>query len=1013
MRRFLICSLMSLLLPAWMAPAAQAPPVSAGTPTVDERLKQASANLDKGNWKAAEAILNPLLEELQQQKDARKKPQASFLLSRAKATQGDYAAAIALNESILTSLQENHNPDLEVEVSNQLGAIYSRIGKLVDAENHFNHALSVATEAKNSNGVLIAVNGLAGVYADRGDFEKSLQSYKQALSLSVSTGNKRRQAAVLNNTGLLYAGVGDYSAAFKEFEKALVLYKELDNPALVAQLLVNLADTYISVGEYLKARDAASEAYRLAQQKALAPLELLALHNLGRTMHYRGDYKAAIDNYLAALALAQATRDARNESDILNSIGETYVRLGDFKKASEYHQRAVDRVRDLNLPGFSGLFLRNVAGDYAQSHQLDEAVQTLTQALALSENSKDRRLKGFVTNDLGAIYFEEGDLKKARDYLGQALSVRRDIGDKRGVAETLMHLGITELDLKEYASALHDFDEAIGMAASIGHLETLWRAQYGKARALREQGRKAEAIQTLEDSVEVIEQIRRSVASNAPADSFFFANKQAVYETLIALLIESGDHEKAYEYLERAKSKQLQDKIRLTSIPFKSAQVRGLMGEAEDLFDAEANLREQLVREQAKSESLQSSKKIENLSELLASNKSRFFQVVNELRQTHPEYERFVTVKPPSLAKVQRMIPDDTLMLEYFPSNTRLYIFEITNTDFRLRSVAVTRDQLDRLVKSYRSEMHGTVERLRARMMTRMRHVRGPVPSEVTESSLPVVKATVTELYKSLIAPVETDMASKKVLTIIPSGLLYYLPFPALAKEDNGQLKYLIESKAVSYLSSSDLFDLVFVKTHNDERDNLVAFGNPDGTLPSALDEVERLKQIYPNSKVYMLWEAKKERLFDLPKGTELLHLATHGRLDSADVNESYIKMASEGAKDQGKLRLSEIYDLPLEKTSLVTLSACETALGEKDPGTEIASLAQAFSIAGAPTVVASLWAVYDPSTADIMDEFYRELRKGLPKVEALQRAQIAVLRNPKYSNPYFWAPFIMLGDWR
>lgn len=1009
-KRISICLLgLSLLVmaPLW----GQSP--EGGAVTIEARLKQAAALVEKGNWKAAEEILNPLIADLRDQHDEKNSAKASFLLARAKKDQGDYLAAINLDESLLKYYQENRIPESVVEVSNHLASIYSGLGKSEQAEVYFSRALQVAEETKNTNGILVAVNGLAGVFADRRDFDKSLEYYQRALDLSISSGNKGRQAAVLNNLGLLFASVGDYASAFQYFDKALPLYKELNNPSRVARLLVNLSDTYISVGEYSKAGAAATEAYQLAQQNSLALLEMLALHNSGRAMHYRGDYKGAIDNYLAALAIAQATKDSRNEGDILNSIGETYVRLGDFKKASDYHQRALDRIHDLNQPGLSGLFLRNVAGDLVNSQQPAEATRVLNEALAAADRAKDRRLKGFVTNDLGALYFDQGDVVKARDYFNQALAVRREIGDKRGEAETLMYLGMLEFRAKRFEGSGQYFDSAIAIARSIGHPETLWRAEFGKARVLQEQGQKTDAVATLEGSVTVIEEIRRSVVPNTLADALFFANKQSVYELLIQLLIETGDSEKAYEYLERSKSKQLQDKIKLTSIPFKSARVRSLMSEAEDLFDTETKLGDQLAEERAKAETLRSSRKIDNLSNLLAANKSQFFRIVNELRQIHPDYERFVTVKPPALAKVQRLIPADTLMLEYFPSETTLYIFEITNSDFKLRSVAVSREQLNTLVKAYRGEMRSTVDQLRARLLTRTRRVRGPVPAEIAESSMPTVKAAVTELYQDLIGPVESDMASKKILTIIPAGLLYYLPFPALAKDEGGHLKYLIESKAVSYLSSSDLFDLVFIKSHSDERDNLVAFGNPDGTLPSALDEVERLKQIYPNSKVYMLWEAKKERLFDLPRGTDLLHLATHGRLDSADVNESYIKMASEGANGMGKLRLSEIYDLPLDNTSLVTLSACETALGEKDPGTEIASLAQAFSIAGAPTVVASLWAVYDPSTADIMDNFYRELRKGIPKAEALQHAQIAVLHNPKYSNPYFWAPFIMLGDWR
>ncbi|MDD5542408.1 MAG: CHAT domain-containing protein [Acidobacteriia bacterium] len=983
------------------------------TASIGDRLKEATGQLEKGNWKAAEELLTRLIPEAQAVHDEANEAAASMALARIKSSQGNADAAIRLDRSALAYYEKVKDSAALVSLCNHLGSIYSDRGELDPAEAQYTRALKISEQSKNSNGILQATFGLADVYADRGEFEKSLKNYQQALQMGEAAGNKRLQAAILQSTGLLYSSVGAYGQAFDYFNKALGLYKQLSNPLLVARQLANLSDTYISVGEYQKSRSSADEAYRLAKEGDSAPLERQALYNLGRTHHYSGEYKAAIDDYLAALAIAQTMKDAVSEADILNALGETYFRLGDFKNAASYHERALERVKNLNRPFSTGLYLRNIAGDKVQLKDYTLAIQNLNEALALADKVQNRRLKSFVTNDLGAIYFDQGNLEKSREFLQQALEVRRAIGDKRGIAESLMHLGVVEFQAKNFGAALQDFDESIRIAKAIGHTETLWRAEFGRGRVLKEQAKKPEAITALESAVEDIEAIRRGIPSGSTPDALFFANKQEVYETLIELLIETGNTEKAYEYLERSKSKQLQDKINLTAIPFKNPRVRGLMSEAEDLIDAESRIREQLVAEKSKNEKLQVPQRVENLTQLLAENKSQFFRVVNDLRQVHPDYERFVTVKPPVLSKVQHLVPPDTLVLEYFPSENRLYIFEITNTDFKIRSVAVSRAELDNLVKSYRNEMRSTVDRLRARLVTRLRRTRGPLLGEVSEPSMPTVRRAVTELYKDLIAPVESDMAPKKVVTIIPSGLLYYLPFPALAKEENGQLKYLVESKAVSYLSSSDLFDLVFVKNHNDERDNLVAFGNPDGTLPSALDEVERLKEIYPNSKIYMLWEAKKERLFNLPAGTELLHLATHGRLDSADVNESYIKMASEGAKDPGKLTLAEIYDLPLERTSLVTLSACETALGEKDPGTEIASLAQAFSIAGAPTVVASLWAVFDPSTADIMDDFYRELRKGVPKAEALQHAQIEILHNPKYSNPYFWAPFIMLGDWR
>jgi CHAT domain-containing protein len=120
----------------------------------------------------------------------------------------------------------------------------------------------------------------------------------------------------------------------------------------------------------------------------------------------------------------------------------------------------------------------------------------------------------------------------------------------------------------------------------------------------------------------------------------------------------------------------------------------------------------------------------------------------------------------------------------------------------------------------------------------------------------------------------------------------------------------------------------------------------------------------------------------------------------------------------EGNLTVREILGLSghFKLTSLVTLSACETAI-EADPetaGLELTTLSNAFKVAGVPTTVASLWEIADRSTALLMQDFYKNLYGGtMEKLEALRQAQINMLHNPDYSHPYYWAPFILIGDWQ
>ncbi len=191
-------------------------------------------------------------------------------------------------------------------------------------------------------------------------------------------------------------------------------------------------------------------------------------------------------------------------------------------------------------------------------------------------------------------------------------------------------------------------------------------------------------------------------------------------------------------------------------------------------------------------------------------------------------------------------------------------------------------------------------------------------------------------------------------------------------------------------------------------RQQLAGFGNPDNSLPGSAREAQELGRIFGSQEIFVGSQATEERLVATSGKAEFLHLATHGSLSNRNPNSSYLVMAGDE-----KLTASEIFSLPLSRTRLVTLSACETALGGPHPGAEIASLAEAFWAAGSPTVVASLWKVEDDSTRLYMVEAYSGLRQGLSVAAAFQAAQRRLMSDPALSHPHFWSGFVVYGDWR
>src|SRR5262249_22548388 len=298
-----------------------------------------------------------------------------------------------------------------------------------------------------------------------------------------------------------------------------------------------------------------------------------------------------------------------------------------------------------------------------------------------------------------------------------------------------------------------------------------------------------------------------------------------------------------------------------------------------------------------------------------------------------------------------------------------------------------------------------------------------------------------TFLYQELIQPI-LPYASGKELIIVPHDVLHYLPFHALRSPDG---RYLIEKYPVYYLSSASLLQFVTEKRKTGG-EKVLAFGNPDlgdpeKNLEYAEVEAEEEKAAYQESSVYIRKEATEEKSKTLTANRDIIHFATHAELNEDDPLSSAVLLAK-GGKEDGRLEVREIFGMDL-KANLVVLSGCDTALGKLSTGDELVGLTRAFIYAGSPSVVASLWSVDDSSTARLMASFYRNL-KTMSKVEALRQAQLELIRGEGRSDllarrgvggigklgeisksesapqdpasiftshPYFWAPFILVGD--
>jgi CHAT domain-containing protein len=271
-----------------------------------------------------------------------------------------------------------------------------------------------------------------------------------------------------------------------------------------------------------------------------------------------------------------------------------------------------------------------------------------------------------------------------------------------------------------------------------------------------------------------------------------------------------------------------------------------------------------------------------------------------------------------------------------------------------------------------------------------------------------------SDLYEMLIRPIEREISGMKHLVIVPHGMLHYLPFQALLSKEG---RYLIESFTISYLPSATVLKYARAKNKGNRVD-LFAVGNPVTDLPplpGAEIEAQEVSALFEKKLLLTRRQATKTSMRSQSHKYDLLHLCTHGEMIESNPLRSNLRFTP-SENDDGKLTVSDIFDMEI-KANLVTLSACESGLakgeaGDFPQGDDLVGLSRAFIHAGAPSVVASLWKVSDESTVEFMKAFYRNL-KNMTKSEALQRAQLDLMKSGISSHPYFWAPFILLGDWR
>jgi len=389
-----------------------------------------------------------------------------------------------------------------------------------------------------------------------------------------------------------------------------------------------------------------------------------------------------------------------------------------------------------------------------------------------------------------------------------------------------------------------------------------------------------------------------------------------------------------------------------------------------------------------------------------------------KIEKLNSELASLVSINPLKASEIQTLLDGETALIEYFVGMESRFIFLVTQEKVLAVPLGADPEKLFQKIREFR-----------------IRAVEGITLDGLV---MKTYEKSLSELYEMLIQPIEREISGKKRLVIVPQGMLHYLPFQALLSKEG---KYLLESFSISYLPSASVLKYARGKNKGNRVD-LFAVGNPITDLPplpAAEQEAQEISALFEKKLLLTGRQATKTSMKSQSPKYDLLHLSTHGEMIELNPLKSNLRFTP-SERDDGKLTVSEIFDMGI-KANLVTLSACETGLvrgegGDFPQGDDLVGLSRAFIHAGAPAVIASLWKVSDDSTVELMRAFYRNL-KSMSKSEALRKAQLDLMKSSirfhvergsggitqsinyqqdmliECSHPYFWAPFILLGDWR
>ncbi len=869
--------------------------------------------------------------------------------------------------------RELKNGEAEANALLNFGVLELNAGILDAAEGHYKEALRLYTQAKSRKGMGLANVSLSEIYGYSSRYEESLKYGEIARKLAEEDGDKDGLCLANRVIGWTYVGLSRYDEAIRYTTKSLTLAEELNDPRRRTDALLNLGVAYSSIG-----------------------------------MSEHG-----IELYKRALGLIPLTNDRFNEATLFNNIGFNYFVTGDLKNAADYLSKAVDKMIPLKM----------------------------------------KRELAYATYNLGMALHTMGDLKQARESYEVALEIFLEVRDRRPEASVYLCLGQLYFDQKKLDLAMPYFDKALVLAREIRFAEIEGSTLNLLMLTWRTRANPRLAILYGKQAINLFQSVRGQNRGLQKAElASFVKSYESAYRELADILVSEGRLPEAQQVLDLLKEEEYFDFVRRDSSEARDQAKVAMTVSEKKALDEYSRLSSQLTSFGTRFQTLQDAKNKAG-GKLAEAEEVEFQKLKAQIEEAGVGVKAFLSKQVIEFSKTVEdkvvITPEsiETLRADLRRIGPEVVLVSTYLLPERYRAIVTTgRTMVDRKVEY--KDLKLTAADINRKIAEFTRALQNP-----RVDPRPLGK----ELYDIFIKPLENDLRGAGAKTILWSldGSLRYIPIAALSPDGKTYMAEHYQNVVVTLARQTNLFAKPSADEWRALGDGVSKPHQGFSALPSVIKELDSIVSENGTGGVLRGKKLVDEK-FDLdafrnslPLQTDdgkvfsVVHLATHFKLGSTDQDSALL------LGDGKKLSLFEIgkdESIDFKDVELLALSACETGVSAGDgSGREVESLGMLAQKKGAKAVLATLWKVADEGTSAFMSEFYRikKMNPAMSKAEAIRLTQKAMIDgkikstgtggacraddfaqpgkqndfkcdpNAPFSHPYFWSPFVLIGNWR